>query len=472
MRPARRALLFLFVAFFMFASPAEPPPDPWTRVRSTNFEMFTTAGERSGRDLVVYLEQVRSFFVQAFQLSSQGTEPVRIVCFRTSQEFQQYRPSQVADAFFQSGVGHDYIVMPFSTTDFYPTAVHEYTHLLLHETRFDLPLWLSEGLAELYSNIEPRAGQVFVGTPIPMRMQSISREPWIDLHTLVGMDVVSNQKARAAMFYAESWALVHMLSLDGRYSGHLRQFFDALHSSDSTRALQTAYGKSVAKVQEDLRAYIRASSLNTAVFDLKMHGPRGEPEVWTRASLQARLALVELVSSERKHVAQAEASYRVLAREHANSPEVEEAWAEFCAREGRYPEAVRHFVRAEGLGGASAHLYLEYGRVLAHSNHLQESIGALRKCLQLDAALDEAHFELAVALVHAGQDRDAVAEFHRIKKLGPEFAFRYFYYLAVAHSRLGDVSQTRRLVERARPESRNRDEQAALDRLLHSLGPE
>jgi tetratricopeptide (TPR) repeat protein len=303
-----------------------------------------------------------------------------------------------------------------------------------------------------------------------MRMQSIVRVPCIDLRTLVGMDAVSNQKARAAMFYAESWALVHMLSLDGRYSGHLRQFFDALQSADSAHAFEAAYGKSVARVEGDLRAYIHGPTLNTAVFDLKLDAPRGQPESSPNANLSARLALAELLSNERRAVGQAETAYRTLAREYENSAEVEEAWGEFYSRERRYPEAIRHFSRAESLGGGSPSMYLEYARVLGRSNHTTEAIAALRKCLQLDAALDEAHFELAVALVRGGQDRDAVSEFHRIRKLGPEYAYRYFYYLAVAHGRLGDTEQSRRLIEKARPETRNPEERAALDRLLHSLG--
>jgi hypothetical protein len=34
----------------------------WSRIASSNFEMYTTSGERSARDTVRYFEQVRSYF--------------------------------------------------------------------------------------------------------------------------------------------------------------------------------------------------------------------------------------------------------------------------------------------------------------------------------------------------------------------------------------------------------------------------
>src|SRR5580700_3002352 len=90
---------------------AAAPHDPWVRIRSANFELFTTAGGRTGRDLIRYFEQVHSFFQQAFGLNVPGAAPVRIVSFRSEKEYLPYRPSEVADAFFQPGFEHDYIVM-------------------------------------------------------------------------------------------------------------------------------------------------------------------------------------------------------------------------------------------------------------------------------------------------------------------------------------------------------------------------
>ena len=61
---------------------------------------------------------------------------------------------------------------------------------------------------------------------------------------------------------------------------------------------------------------------------------------------------------------------------------------------------------------------------------------ALKSAVRIAPSLDEAHFELAVMMVRNGGYREALAEFHTIKHLDPEYAYRYYYYLAEAHYRL------------------------------------
>ncbi len=119
---------------------------------------------------------------------------------------------------------HDFIVMSRASSENYAVAVHEYTHLMIHQSGMELPAWLNEGRAELYSSLEPRGSQILVGRVLPGRVHTLSAEKWIPLATLLNMDHRSpyyNEKSHAGMFCAESWALVHMLNLDPGYRPHL-----------------------------------------------------------------------------------------------------------------------------------------------------------------------------------------------------------------------------------------------------------
>jgi hypothetical protein len=464
-------LILLLCLFSVSLLPAAGH-DPWIRIHSANFELFTTAGERTGRDLIRYFEQVHSFFQQAFGLDGTATLPVRIVSFRSDKEYLPYRLSEVADAYFQPGFAHDYIVMKSPSSDIYPMAVHEYTHLLLRQTRLEIPRWLNEGLAELYSSLEPAGSRRVVGTVIPGRTRTLAREPWIDLRDLVSAGANSplyNQKGRAEMFYAESWALVHMLTLDDRYSPKLSTMMNALKDVNTIAAFQQAYGKPIAKVQEDLKAYFDGNRFNAAVFDIQLPAEEEDPPIEIDSSMQARLALAELLSNDRNKLERTLAAYRALSRDYENRWEIEQGWGEFLARERKNSEAVQHFARAAGLGADDARMYVEYARVLNMSNRSGEAAGALKTAVRLDPALDDAHFELAVALVRAGSYREALAEFHAIKHLGREYAYRYFYNLAEAHYRLGDIAQARLLIEKGRAQTHNPEEIAALNRLRQSL---
>jgi len=455
------------------ASLGEAARDPWIRIRSANFELFTTAGESGGRELIRYFEQVHSFFQQAFALDGTALRPVRIISFRSDKEYLPYRPSEVADAFFQPGPEHDYIVMKAATIDLYPMAAHEYTHLLLRQTMLEIPPWLNEGLAELYSSLQASGAKMVVGQVIPGRMRTLARGPWIDLRVLLSAGANSplyTRKGQAEMFYAESWALVHMLTLDDRYSPRLRVMVDGLRNGDSVAAFEKAYRVPVSKVQADLKAYFEGRGVHAAVFDVQVPGGEENPRVESEAALPARLALAELLSNDRSKADRALAAYGELSRDYENRWEVEKGWAEFLARGRRNTEALPHFVRAAGLGANDARMYVKYGRVLSMMNRGGDAVTALKTAVGLDPALDEAHFELAVALVRTGADRDAVTEFHAIKHLGVENAYRYFYYLAEAHFRLGDLAQARLLVGKARAQTHNPEERGALNRLEQQIG--
>src|SRR5215204_2501484 len=105
--------------------------DPWVRITTPNFELFTTAGERAGRDLVKHFEQVHSFFVARFKMTSDATRKARVILFRSEKEYAAYRPNESASAFFHPGEYHDFIVMNNSIAESRPVAVHVLTHLMV-----------------------------------------------------------------------------------------------------------------------------------------------------------------------------------------------------------------------------------------------------------------------------------------------------------------------------------------------------
>ena len=104
--------------------------EQWIKVRSPNFEVFTSAGERSGRDALRRFERVRAFFVQAMKLRAAGP-PVRVILFRSHNEYVPYRPNEVAAAFYHPVHRRETIVMQNGADETFPSAVHEYTHLLV-----------------------------------------------------------------------------------------------------------------------------------------------------------------------------------------------------------------------------------------------------------------------------------------------------------------------------------------------------
>lgn len=453
---------------------AAAPADPWVRIQSANFELFTTAGERAGRDLARHFEQVRGFFLEVFKAQSTDGKPVRIVAFHNEKEFQPYRPSEAAAAFFHSGADHDYIVISGTAIEYYQVATHEYTHLLLGQTGGAIPLWLNEGLAELYSTIDQAGGRILVGKAPPGRAETLRNDRWIDLDALLSVTHESplyNRKAHAGMFYAESWALVHMLSLDPAYRPHLSAMLDALKTAGSAEAFDRVYGKPLAQVERDLRAYVNAQTLRGLAFRVALAPAVESPAIEPHSSLLARLALAELLSDYPGKTGEASAAYLQVARDFPQRREVEAALGRFEWRERRNQEALSHFAHAIELGADDPRMFVAYGRTLGVANRSQEAAAALRTAIKLEPSLKEAHYDLGLLLVRTGEWRDALAELRLAGPVNPQQAPRYFYSIAYSEYRLGETIAARNHLEQVRPYTKIPSEVAALDRLSQALGP-
>src|SRR5580700_8881046 len=101
----RQALLTVLL-LPLFASAA--PPEQWLRMRTANFELFTDAGERTGREILQQFERVHSFFELAYSNKKANAKPVCLIVFRSAKEYQNYRPNEVAAAYFQPGNERDF----------------------------------------------------------------------------------------------------------------------------------------------------------------------------------------------------------------------------------------------------------------------------------------------------------------------------------------------------------------------------
>jgi hypothetical protein len=176
------------------------------------------------------------------------------VGFNSEKEYTPYRINEFAAAYYFRGAGRDYIVMSKVGYDTFPTAVHEYVHLVVQHLGLN---------AELYSTLRPQDDKIMVGAPISGRLQQMLQEKWTPLAAIVAADMNSpyyNEKSRAGSLY-NGWALVHMLTLSQPYGGKTNDLMAALHSGQpSQAALERIYGRTLAQIDKDLQAYIRSDT--------------------------------------------------------------------------------------------------------------------------------------------------------------------------------------------------------------------
>jgi tetratricopeptide (TPR) repeat protein len=444
----------------------------WIQVTSSNFELFTTAGEKRAREAVLHFEQVRSFFLKATGLNPSSKGRVRIVAFQSDKEYKPYRVNEGTAAYAGGGRDRDEIVTRSIEVENYRLAVHEYIHILLKPWQ-NLPLWLNEGTADLYSTLRPIGKKVQVGDLLPARLRELHETRWLDIDALCAVDHSSpwyNERNKQGTFYAESWALMHMIFLDNDYRPKSGEFLHLITAGrPQAEAFQTAFGKQMWEISNDLHDYVRRSRFNAVLFSITLEKSAEEPEVRPAAPLESGLVLAGILAQLRKEE-EARQAYEKLAGEYPSDPRIPEGLAYLAWGSHKMDEVRKQFAKAVALGSRNPSVYYEYASLLDQSgNGQQTEIQLLRKALDLDPEFRDARIHLAYLLIGQSDYKGALELLKVIRKVEPEDAFPFLYALAYANYRLGNKDEAQRAAMQAGPYARDTGQKASLDQIVEAL---
>jgi tetratricopeptide (TPR) repeat protein len=412
--------------------------EQWIKLGTPHFELYTTAGEKKGREAILYFEQVRSFFSQASPARREQA-PVRIVAFRSENQYKPYRMNEGSLAYYAQSRNREFIVMQDISTEHYPAAIHEFTHLIVQRDGLKLPVWLNEGWAELYSSLKPQGNKAVVGALLPGRVQTLLTTRWLPLEVLASVDGNSpmyNERDKAGIFYAQSWLLVHMLYLSADYRANFSQFVLALaNGQDMLQAFLGVYHKGVQDVAYDLNQYIKSSKFFGAVFDVKLEKSAEDPQVSEVAPAESALLLADLLALVNKPDV-ARQAYEELAQASPQNPEVFESLAYLELRSGKQDAARQYFSRVYQAGTKSAQLCFDYATlVLQGDSEAKDAVPILRRAIDLKPDYVEARLQLGLVLTGQRSFAEALDQLRQIKKVNPDQAPSYF--LALGYSYLG-----------------------------------
>ena len=447
--------------------------EQWVKLTTPNFELYTTAGEKKGREAILYFEQVRSFFLQASESKRVSEFPVRIVAFRGEKQYRPYRINEFATAYFTRGRNRDYIVMQDIASEHYPTAIHEYTHLILAHSGVQPPPWLNEGLAELYSTLRPEGKKAAVGDIIPGRAQTLMTSTWIPLDALTSADRHSplyNERDRAGMFYAESWVLTHMLFFSPNYRPNFPKFIAAASSGKpADDACQSAFGRHLPEVEADLRQYLKGQRFYRAMFDIKLEKSAEDPDVSGASEFESGMVLADVLALTSK-TQEALAAYQELAKGNPDKPEVAESLGYMAWQAGDRDAARGQFAAALAAGSRNARMCFDYAMLSRNdADAIKVAIPAFQKALELKPDYAEARLQLGLMLVNTHNYPEAVAQLRQVKKVDPEQAQWYFPALAVAYFKTGEKEKARENAESAKKWAKTPQQVEHAEALLRSL---
>ncbi|HVQ38678.1 MAG TPA: DUF1570 domain-containing protein, partial [Pyrinomonadaceae bacterium] len=380
----RLAVFFATILLFLTFLPAQTSvlaKDNWVSVRSKNFFLIGNASEKEIRQVGTRLEQFREVFTRLFT-KTKFTSPVptTVVVFKSDKSYAPFKSNPNNSGYFQPGPDVNYITL---TTEVrgeqnpFTVIFHEYTHLLVNNNSWNVPVWFNEGLAEYYSTVTVTDDRKFaLGNPIGNHVFLLREKKMMPLRTLFQVDHKSpyyNERDKQSVFYAQSWALMHYLIL-GQGAQRVKQigtFLEALAASvPMEKAFQQTFEMTFEQMEKELREYIRNDRypVISGQFDQKID----------------------------------------FAKEMQAAPITE----------------------------AEAQAYL--GDLLLHSNRT-DAEGYLKKALELDPNLAMAHASMGMLRVREGKSTEARQSLERaVKENSQNYLIHYYYAFALSHEGRGE----------------------------------
>ena len=442
---------------------AATEPSPWWLAQNKHFEVYSHVSGQNARNLLDRFERLRVFWIDASipGLSGLLTEsgvPLRVVEFNSQAEYSEYRTHTAADAYYVSTDAGEYIVLPPAAS--LGVTAHEYAHAMLHARALQLPDWLAEGLAEVFSTVRFTNSGFTFGGDLPSRADTLRRHPRMPISELLnGSGGESSRESReiAGIFYAESWALADMLLSSPEY-GHLDRFFAALSAGGSAqKAFETVYRKPLNVVGQDLQTWI-SGRRSTARFI-------PEPDVAPQTIVPVRVSDVRagmvladlLVANEEWN--RAEEEYRELLRAYPNDPKLLAGVGTLALRSGKQTVALENWRKAIESGASDPGLCYRFA-LLADDAHLPENeiALALEKAIAAKPDFDDARYRLAILESNRANYQAAVAQLKAMQVPSGSRAYAYWSALAASLSELGRTEEATAAAKQAVLNARTPDE--------------
>jgi len=314
------------------------PAERWVEFRSGPFVVYSSAGERAGRETLGVLEQLHWGLAAVLSQQELKTRwPVRVLV----------RKGPVValrlgrDAYTGALPGNAPIPREW---------LRECARMLMETSAGRLPAEFESGLADFYSSFEMRGSTMLAGQALPPAERNLN------------------------------WARVHLLSTQAEYSGKLRVLlYNLRQGADPEPAYANALGKTPAEIERQAAAHLAAGQFATVELSGRPLNPLRDFTARV-PSLDPAILLADLTLDH--------AAYEAILKRQPESVEALEGLGLAAAREQRMEEARRQLEAAAKAGSKNARVWLEYGRLAGDR-------AALEKAAQLNPAWAEPHFLLA-----------------------------------------------------------------------------
>ena len=376
-------------------------------------------------------DRVHAYYEQLLRTTTVPGPRTRVIVFGERDEFKPYATHSAVRAFYQSSLDGDFIALAWLGGDAFTALAHEYAHLFFRRSGHQYPLWLADGLAEYLSTITPQNGKLKVGAPPAERAKAlgfgVKLMPLERLFTVTRDSAEYTVPGRAGLFYAESWALTHMLVTDDRYREGSAAFFARLAADEpAALAFQNIYNKNADELARDLSRYTLRANYKATTTELPVTPATAAAVPRSATEFEAGVVLASLLGANADRQTRARDAFAALEQLDANDLRLVEALALLAVRNDRFDEARPYLDRAMAAQSANARIYL-YAAIArraargASDEGQAEEDTLVAKALDMDPADAEVRIVIARALVAERRGEEALAMLAPLSRVAIEY---------------------------------------------------
>lgn len=411
-------------------------------VKTPHFTVMTTGRAMKAQAWARHLERFRISLGSIIPVDESRLTPTVLVIFANDREMAAYMPSRKGQptlliGYFARTDGVNVVGLTADLEDaslVKPFVFHGATHWYTNASLHPLPVWLQEGLAEVFSTFTSDDESFTVGEAVKDHVQYLRRTavpPPAQVVDWASHENGYDERKRTGPFYAGSWLLAHWALFDDQAAGLSRpaRYMKALETApDPEAAFKAAFGGDYKAVGTQAVLYSKAGRYSRVRLKLPA-GELGLEEPRKATEAEVEYALGSLLLNSRDAAEGLPHLKRATELAPAN-PSGWEAVGFAQAGEGNQAEAFDAFNRAIEAGSKIGEVWSRRGWLrrdvegitpASEPAELRPMAADFRRAIELDPRCDEAYHGLAdIASRVAPADPDDVKRLEEGQKFSPK----------------------------------------------------
>lgn len=392
----------------------------WVELRTPYFRVISEASETRTREWGIEFELFRRGMELVMPVDPKRVESVTLVLFSSDRRLRPFKPmengkpARMVGYFARAGV-RKFIALGIegSRDAVRELLFHEAVHWHLAAADRPRPLWLEEGLAEVFGNFRLDGDRFVIGAFRPHFMRHVQAStplPFAKMMELgsTGLNYNGQHADLTVLFYQQSWLMVHELIFGTEGFGYLPLRWYLLVPPQHPDPMEDfARGMKIdpAKMDERLAHYLARGRFSTFIYPFDRRTVDAGFVLRRASDAEVDLTLGNLLVGAGRW-AEAEPYLRRADAAMPHDFRAAEALGTLDEALSRSDDAAIHYAESIRRGGSSylAHYFLgrhslrETGGLSAGAPDAKGAVAHLVNCIRSNPRFGPAYESLALAL--------------------------------------------------------------------------